>query len=132
MPTRTPGNGRGQRIGRRAVYDAYLASKSWRDRRKAWYAAWLTRHGTPPACLVCEKTWSPRTGHLHHLTYLRLGGEHNEDLVPLCGMHHRRLHEVWDHSPGWRRLGRAQGSLGMIGMLRRHHTAQPAQGREAS
>ena len=58
----------GTHIRRQAVYDAYLASHAWRQRRKAWYAAWLTQRGTPPACLVCDREWSLRNGHLHHLT----------------------------------------------------------------
>jgi hypothetical protein len=106
-------------IRRRAVYDAYLASHAWRQRRKAWYAAWLTQRGTPPACLVCDREWSLRSGHLHHLTYMRIGDEDDRDLVPLCARHHRRLHEVLERSPYWRTLGREQASLRIIAMLRR-------------
>jgi hypothetical protein len=106
-------------IRRRAVYDAYLASHGWRQCRKAWYAAWLTAHGTPPVCLVCDRAWSLRSGHLHHLTYARLGAEDDRDLVPLCARHHRRLHEVLDRSSYWRTLGREQASLRIIAMLRR-------------
>ena len=62
-------------IARRAAYDAYLTSGGWRARRHAWYAAWLTSHGTPPQCLVCDRVWCPRSGHLHHLTYIRIGRE---------------------------------------------------------
>jgi hypothetical protein len=106
-------------IRRRAVYDAYLASHAWRQRRKAWYAAWLTSHGIPPVCVVCDRAWSLRSGHLHHLTYLRIGAEDDRDLVPLCARHHRRLHEVLARSPYWRTLGREQASLRIIAMLRR-------------
>ena len=113
---------------RRPAYDAYLASRSWRDRRKAWYAAWITRRGTPPACLVCDREWSLRTGHLHHLSYMRLGDEEDEDLVPLCASHHRQLHWVLDHSLGWRRLGRRQASVGIIGLLRQGFRATVAAG----
>lgn len=114
-PAKRPGD----RINRRAGYATYLTSKGWKTRRRAWYAAWLTAHGTPPLCLVCDRTWSPRTGHLHHLTYVRLGREHDEDLVPLCAPAHRRLHTVLDTSPGWRRIGRRGASLGIIASLRR-------------
>jgi hypothetical protein len=107
------------RIHRRAVYDSYLASRAWRDRRRAWYAAWLTRAGTPPTCLVCDRQWSPKSGHLHHLTYVRIGDEDDADLVPLCSRDHRRLHDVLERSPSWRRLGRAQASIGIMAMLRR-------------
>jgi hypothetical protein len=110
---------RERRIHRRAVYQSYLASRAWRDRRRAWYAAWLTQAGTPPACLVCDRAWSPKSGHLHHLTYERIGNEDDTDLVPLCAHHHRRLHAVLERSPSWRRLGRAQASVGIIALLRR-------------
>ena len=113
------------RIRRRAVYDAYLASQAWRARRKAWYAAWLTSHGTPPVCLVCERAWSLRSGHLHHLTYMRIGTEEDRDLVPLCARHHRQLHQVLEGSPSWRALGREQSSLAIIGLLRRGRASQP-------
>jgi hypothetical protein len=108
-----------RRIHRRAVYDSYLASRAWRDRRRAWYSAWLTTAGTPPRCIVCDRQWSPKSGHLHHLTYVRIGNEDDTDLVPLCPQDHRRLHEVMERSQSWRRLGRAQASIGIIAMLRR-------------
>jgi hypothetical protein len=112
------------RRNRRAQYDAYLASRTWRARRKAWYAAWLTRHGTPPTCLVCDRAWCLRAGHLHHLTYMRIGDERDDDLVPLCARHHRELHTVLDRSAGWRRLGRRQATVGIIGLLRQGCRAQ--------
>lgn len=112
------------RIARRAAYDAYLISGTWRARRRAWYAAWLTSHGTPPMCLVCERVWRPRSGHLHHLTYVRIGREDDEDLAPLCAADHRLLHHVLDHSAGWRRMSRREASLAIIAHLRRR--AAPA------
>ena len=108
---------------RSGAYDAYLVSDAWRDRRKAWYAAWLTRCGTPPACLVCDEEWSLSSGHLHHLTYERLGHEYDKDLVPLCASHHRRLHRLLEESAGWRRLGRRQASVGIVGLLRQDYLA---------
>lgn len=111
------------RRNRRAAYDAYLTSHVWRARRKAWYAAWLSRCGTPPKCLVCDREWSLRSGHLHHLTYQRLGNEDDEDLVPLCPRHHKRLHRVLEESAGWCRLGRRQASAGIIALLRQGHLA---------
>lgn len=115
------------RRNRRASYDAYLTSHVWRARRKAWSAAWLTGCGTPPACLVCDREWSLRSGHLHHLTYQRIGDEEDEDLVPLCAQHHRQLHRVLEESAGWRQLGRRQASAGIIGLLRQGHMgARPA------
>ena len=114
------------RIARRAAYDTYLISGMWRARRRAWYAAWLTSHGTPPMCLVCERVWRPRSGHLHHLTYVRIGREDDEDLAPLCAADHRLLHHVLDHSAGWRRMSRREASLAIIAHLRRR--AAPASG----
>jgi hypothetical protein len=116
------------RRSRSGAYDAYLVSDAWRDRRKAWYAAWLTRCGTPPACMVCSREWSPRSGHLHHLTYERLGDENDDDLVPLCPRDHRQLHRVLEASAGWRRLGRRQASAGIIGLLRQDDSATRAVG----
>lgn len=116
-----PRRDRPKSIRRRAVYDAYLASHAWRDRRKAWSAAWLTQRGTSPGCLVCDREWGLRTGHLHLLTYMRIGHEDDRDLVPLCARHHRRLHEVLETSTYWRTLGREQASLRIIALLRRTH-----------
>ncbi|MHB8188366.1 MAG: hypothetical protein ACYDDU_20320, partial [Dermatophilaceae bacterium] len=63
--------------------------------------------------------WSTRSGHLHHLTYQRLGAEEPEDLMPLCNRDHTRLHDLLDGSPSWRRLGRAGATVAIIGVLRR-------------
>lgn len=109
---------RATRIRRRAVYDAYLASHAWRARRKAWYAAWLTAHGTAPVCLVCDRKWGLRSGHLHHLTYMRIGAEDDHDLVPLCARHHRQLHEILETRAGWRRVDRRQARIAIIQLLR--------------
>ena len=113
---------------RSGAYDAYLVSDAWRARRKAWYAVWLTRCGTPPRCLVCDREWSLRSGHLHHLSYERLGDEDDDDLVPLCARHHRQLHRVMEESAGWRRLGRRHASAGIISLLRQDDSATRAVG----
>ena len=114
------------RINRRAVYASYMSSKAWQDKRREWYARWLTLTGTPPHCMVCGKQWTLRTGQLHHGTYMRLGAEEPEDLYPLCAVDHAKLHELFDNSPTWRRLGRSAATVGIIGMLRRR---QPARAR---
>ena len=77
---------------------------------------------------MCDREWSLRSGHLHHLTYERLGDEDDDDLVPLCARHHRQLHRVLEESAGWRRLGRRQASAGIIGLLRQDHLATRAVG----
>jgi 5-methylcytosine-specific restriction endonuclease McrA len=123
---RTPRRGSrwsADRVARRAVYAAYMNSKAWQDKRRAWYARWVTLTGSPPVCLVCGRNWSVRSGHLHHLTYQRLGAEEPADLMPLCGRDHGRLHDVLDASSSWRRLGRAAATVGIIGMLRRSERA---------
>ena len=111
------------RVARRAFYAAYMNSKAWQDKRRAWYARWVTLTGSTPVCLVCGRNWSVRSGHLHHLTYQRLGSEEPADLMPLCGRDHARLHDVLDASSSWRRLGREAATVGIIEMLRRSECA---------
>ncbi len=106
------------RITRRSRYAAYLDSVAWRDKRREWYQHWTSTQSCAPACMVGYR-WSLRSGHLHHLTYLRLGAEEPEDLIALCPAHHARLHQVWDCSTQWRRLGRTAATVGIIAMLRR-------------
>jgi len=74
-----------------------MDSAAWQEKRRQWYH-WVGVHESPPHCLVCGRQWSLRTGHLHHVTYMRLGFEEVEDLIPLCAAHHARLHEVFDRS----------------------------------
>jgi len=100
-----------------------MNSKAWQDKRRAWYARWVTLTGCPPTCLVCGRRWSLRSGHLHHLTYQRLGAEEPTDLWPLCARDHGRLHEVLDGSPSWRRVGRAAATVGIVAILRRKERA---------
>jgi 5-methylcytosine-specific restriction endonuclease McrA len=129
---RTPRRGSrwsADRVARRAVYAAYMNSKAWQDKRRAWYARWVTLTGTAPACLVCGRRWSLRSGHLHHLTYQRLGAEEPTDLIALCARCHARLHAVLEASPSWRRLGRAAATVGIVAMLRLRERA-PHRGQE--
>lgn len=112
------------RIRRRARYRTYIDSPAWRARRRAWYHDWLARYGTEPTCLACGRAWTVRRGDLHHASYDRLGAEAFTDLLPLCRADHARLHELWDASPAWRRLGRAAASIGIIATLRRRHDNQ--------
>jgi len=125
---RTPRRGSrwsADRVARRAVYAAYMNSKAWQDKRRDWYARWVTLTGSPPVCLVCGRRWSVRSGHLHHLTYQRLGAEEFADLIPLCSLDHGHLHDVLDGSASWRRLGREAATIAIIGMLRRAERASP-------
>jgi len=115
------------RITRRAVYAGYMDSAAWQEKRREWYHNWVDVHQTSPSCLVCERQWSLRTGHLHHLTYIRLGYEEMDDLIPLCAAHHARLHHAFDRSSQWRRQGRAAASHGIVARLRRQVESRPAE-----
>ena len=115
------------RITRRAVYAAYMDSAAWQEKRRHWYYHWVGLHEAGPQCLVCGRQWSLRTGHLHHVTYMRLGSEELEDLIPLCAAHHAHLHEVFDRSAQWRRQGRAAASHAIVAMLRRRLEVPPAE-----
>ena len=112
------------RITRRAQYAAYMSSIAWQEKRRDWYQQWTSTHHSPPVCLVCGCRWSLRSGQLHHVTYMRLGAEEPDDLVPLCAAHHTRLHQLWDRSPRWRALGRAASTHGIITALRRLEAPQ--------
>ncbi|KRC90059.1 hypothetical protein ASE25_11240 [Terrabacter sp. Root85] len=118
VPDPTARRTRRTRRARRAAYDAYLNSRAWSDKRKQWYAAWLTAAGVEPACLVCGRRWTLKAGHLHHVTYARLGIEPVEDLVPLCRRDHQRLHALIDAHPTWRRSDRRTATAAIIASLR--------------
>lgn len=111
------------RVARRGIYDGYIHSPEWREHRAAWMDEWLIRYGMDPVCLVCGQPWTLRTGDLHHRTYDRLTDERFNDLVPLCRVHHTALHDIWDASSAWRRMGRATATMGIIAVLRRIHEA---------
>ena len=106
------------RRGRRAAYDAYLSSRAWSDKRKQWYAAWLTTAGVEPSCLVCGRRWTLKTGHLHHATYAHLGVEQVDDLVPLCRRDHQRLHALIDANPTWGHSDRRTATAAIIAAMR--------------
>ncbi|MCR4340537.1 MAG: HNH endonuclease [Gemmatimonadaceae bacterium] len=63
-------------------YDEYMKSRRWFDRRDAFFAKYRARCG-------CGSRFDLE---LHHKTYLRLGNERDEDLVPLCENCHKRVH----------------------------------------
>jgi hypothetical protein len=65
-------------------YREYLESDHWRALRARYRASRL-----PQRCLGCD---SPHF-QLHHRSYTRLGCELLEDLLPLCGDCHKRVHE---------------------------------------
>ena len=123
MPA-TPIPDRAPPRSRRASYDAYINSRAWSDKRRQWYAAWLTAAGIEPSCLVCGQRWTLRAGHLHHATYDRLGAESLRDLLPLCRRDHKALHAIIDSHPTWRRADRQTATAANIASLRQVHAAR--------
>ncbi len=76
---------------------------------------WLTALG--PQCVNRVLTPAGRQGGPHHLTYHRLGHELHADLI---GRHtdHVALHNIWDATPGYRRMGRDLAAAIITGMHR--------------
>lgn len=107
------------RVIRRSRYAAYIESQAWFDRREQWCEEWVCQTGSEPRCAVCSAPWLLSRDDLHHRSYERLGHERHTDLVAMCRTHHTALHDLWDKSPSWRRLGRAQATAGIIAALRR-------------
>lgn len=67
-------------------YQMYLKSNHWQDVRNRYYASKY-----PYKCNICEV----KTGlQLHHKSYKRIGNERLNDLVYLCGIHHKQLHDT--------------------------------------
>lgn len=66
------------------TYAQYLQSPEWANRR---LAVLERSHG-------CEACGRPGRREAHHRTYERLGHELLEDLVALCGVCHRGVHQI--------------------------------------
>jgi 5-methylcytosine-specific restriction endonuclease McrA len=75
-------------LNRRAVYLAYIASPTWRAKRRMALAAAGYR------CNQCQVK-QPRGLHVHHRTYKRLGAELLSDLEVLCSDCHHKRHPRW-------------------------------------
>jgi len=118
------------RLLRRDQYAAYIESQDWYTRRVLWYADHLCLTRSEPACAVCRRPWRLRDDDLHHASYERLGHEAHRDLIPMCREHHQALHDLWDASPSWQRLGRERATAGIISALRRHQYPYCATGQE--
>jgi hypothetical protein len=108
-----------ERITIRAKYASYMNSPAWFRRRRAWLDSWTARTGKPPTCAVCDQPWTLSVGELHHRTYSRLGHEADHDLLPVCMACHTTIHAVFERSPSWRRLGRAQATDLIVARLHR-------------
>jgi hypothetical protein len=103
------------------IDEAYLKSPQWFARRQQWVVEWHRRCSAPASCQVCGRPWTFRTGDLHHAAYSRPGAELFDDLVPLCKPHHAALHQLYDTTSAWRRLGRRRATFGIIAVLRSQH-----------
>lgn len=96
-----------------------MASQAWRDRRRAWLGAYVTRTGMQPRCAVCDRPWTRSDGELHHRSYRHLGAETDTDLVQLCVGCHQLLHRILEGHPGWlRQAGRPHATDVIIARLR--------------
>jgi len=68
---------------KRPKYVDYIKSKSWNKRRIEYFKKF------GKSCVICFI----KKVQLHHMSYINLGRELDEDLIALCIHHHKRLHE---------------------------------------
>lgn len=73
-----------RKLIKRPDYKEYMRSKRWRNRRIAYFSKFGRK------CAVCK---GKHNVGLHHLSYERLGNEHDGDLIALCWHCHYRFHE---------------------------------------
>lgn len=76
---------------KKLAYDRYMQSSRWAKRKVEYYQR------NHKLCWRCGTTVGI---HLHHHTYLRMGHELDEDLVPLCQTCHQRAHDLATATPG--------------------------------
>jgi 5-methylcytosine-specific restriction endonuclease McrA len=69
----------------RTVYQKYLRSRRWREKRSAVI---LRSRG------ICERCGAWPVAGVHHLTYAGLGNEHLDQLLGVCSRCHKELHGV--------------------------------------
>lgn len=62
-------------------------------------------------CCVCN---SSKRIQLHHITYVNLGNESFEDVIPLCGYHHNQLHLRLKYT-----RGKVENSLNVVELIKR-------------
>lgn len=68
-------------------YKDYLNSEHWKIVKKNFYKANERK---------CNKCYSDKELHIHHLTYKNIGNEDMSDLVCLCKECHFKLHKEMD------------------------------------
>jgi hypothetical protein len=107
-----------RRAARGQYYAAYMASRTWQRRRRAWLRHWRATHpSADPACVVCDRAWT-LTDDLHHASYDQLGNERDADLVPMCRPCHKALHHILDQSGHWRAMPRRTATARIVTTLR--------------
>lgn len=119
-----PTHGGGMSIGRlrrRTEYVTHMQSSRWFAFREAWANR---QGGAAITCHVenCSVAWDDGLD-LHHLSYDRLGSEHDSDLIAMCRRHHDELHKILRSSRHWRKLGLRAASLGIISRLSARNSA---------
>lgn len=68
---------------RKEIYESYIHSSAWRNRRK---------RALELANYKCEKCGCKENLHVHHLSYEHFGNELDNELQVLCRECHQRVH----------------------------------------
>lgn len=71
------------KLTRREIYNNYMHSQAWRDRRQRALIL---------ANFKCERCGSKENLHVHHLTYMHFGNELDSELKVLCRPCHNWVH----------------------------------------
>lgn len=108
----------GTSLRRKTIYDAYMRSQGWFERRRKWAERELARrNGAPITCAVCDQAWT-LSDDLHHLDYSNLQREEHSDLVPVHRGCHDDIHEILDSLAFRRYLPARLASLTAIDRVR--------------
>jgi hypothetical protein len=75
---------KGPRNFRVPLYNDYIHSPDWEDRKRRYWDTHQKR------CVICL---TYKNIDLHHLSYADLGNERDEDLVAVCRTHHDQFHQ---------------------------------------
>lgn len=67
-------------------YSEYIKSNFWTQRKREYYKTHKKE------CSVCKTT---KNINLHHTSYRHVGFEKDNELLPLCDMHHEKYHNLF-------------------------------------